>query len=319
MKALVLFSGGLDSTLAVKLLQEQEIKVVGYHFSSPFLTEGKEEIQKSAEYLGIPLIIEEAGSEYFKMLKNPEHGYGSAINPCIDCRIFVLRRAKETAERLNIPIIATGEVLDERPMTQTKNNLKTIEKEANLKDRILRPLSARKLPKTKYEKRNLVKREKLLGIQGRSRKNQLALAEKYQIKNFPTPAGGCLLTEEGFGRKVKDLFENKEKITREDVQTLKLGRHFRSKDSKIIVGKDEEENKNLLKFKDKFNYVFEVPNYGSPITLLEGKSIKLAARLTARYSDAEGKEVTVKYGKQKPNKRIVVSPATQKEIEKVRI
>lgn len=319
MKALVLFSGGLDSILAIKLLQEQGINVIAYHFTSPVLTENLVNIKKTANELKVKLIIEEAGSDYFKMLRKPKHGYGSAINPCIDCRIFILKKAKKVAKKISAKFIATGEVLGERPMTQVKQSLDLIEKESSLKNKLLRPLSARLLPETEAEKRRYVKREQLLDIQGRTRKKQLDLAKKYNLKDYPTPAGGCLLTQKEFAERLRDLFKHKKIVNSDDIYLLRFGRHFRYKNSKIIVGRNEKDNNELLKLKKKTYIILEVPDVGSPVTILQGNELEFAAKLTARYSDSKNNKILVKYGKQKPIKSLFVSPATQKQVEEYMI
>lgn len=304
-KAVLLFSGGLDSCLAAKILQKQ-IDLYGVHFISPFF---EQDLTKLAKQINLPLKTIELKEDYIEMLRKPKHGYGKNINPCIDCKIFMLKKAKEYAKQINAKFIVTGEVLNERPMSQHKKALMLIEKEANLKNQILRPLSAKVLPKTIAEK--YVKKEKLLAIQGRSRKPQLELAKKYKLKGYSTPAGGCLLTQEQYARKVKDLFKNKKIITIDDCKLLKLGRHFRYKNSKIIVGRNEQENKQISKFKGILLEPLDVPG---PTTLLQGKDIKIAAALTARYSDSKGK-TKIKYN----NKIISAAPLKDKEIEKLRI
>ncbi len=211
--------------------------------------------------------------------------------------------------------IFTGEVLNQRPMSQYKKALDIIEKESGLKGLILRPLSAKLLPETIPEKKGWINRDKLLAIKGRSRKEQISLANKFNL-NYPCPAGGCLLTEKEFAKKIRDLFKHKKKINSDDMKLLKLGRHFRLKD-KIIVGRNERENKMLLKLKGK-SIVFEVPDIGSPTTLLQGKSkkaIKVAAQLTAFYSDNKDKKVRVNYN----GKSIVVNQINKEEVEKLRI
>lgn len=329
MKALALLSGGLDSRLAIKLLQEQGVKVEALHFKLPF--EGcclPDCAFKFAQLEGIRLHIIDATKgkpfqEYLKLVRKPRYGYGSGINPCIDCRIFMLKKAKKLAKRINADFIVTGEVLGERPMTQTRHALELIEKRAGLRNKILRPLSAKAFPETEAEKKGWVNRNKLLEIKGRRRTPQLDLAKKYKLKDFPMPGGGCTLCEKEFAKKVKDILKYKKRIKPEDIQLLKVGRHFRIKNNKIIVGRDEMENKILMKIKYKADYVFEVPNYGSPITLLQGKKIKksiqLAAKLTASYSDAKGKKVLVKYGKEKPLKKIIIKQISKQKASEFRL
>lgn len=325
MKALALLSGGLDSTLAVKLILDQGIEVVAINFTSPFCLCGRGgcgavEVTKK---FGIPLKVIHCGEEYLDVIRKPKYGYGKNMNPCIDCRIYMLKKAKEYAQEIGAAFIFTGEVIGQRPMSQHKKALDIIETEAGLKGKILRPLSARLLPKTEAETKGWVEREKLLDIRGRSRKKQLELAERYEINDYPCPAGGCLLTYREFANKVKDLFEHKEKITMKDTLLLKVGRHFRFNKNKIIVGRDEEENKQLRRLKKVDDYSFEVPDCGSPITILQGpkreEAIEMAARLTVRYSDANENEVVVKFGEEKMSKTITVSKLSKEEIEKLRI
>lgn len=325
MKALALLSGGLDSTLAVELILDQSIEVVALNFTSPFCLCGRGGCGAIgiARQLKIPIKIINSGEDYLKVIRKPKHGYGKNMNPCIDCRIFMLNKAKKYAEEIGASFIFTGEVLDERPMSQHRKALDIIETEAGLKGKILRPLSARLLPKTEAEKKGWIDRKKLLDIRGRSRKRQLELAKSYRINDYPCPSGGCLLTYKEFAGKVRDLFEHKKRIRMKDVLLLKIGRHFRSKKSKILVGRNKDENKRLRNLRDSNDYYFEVPNCGSPVTLLQGpktkKAIEMAAALTAQYSDSEENETAVKFGREKMNRSITGLKLSDEEIEKLRI
>jgi len=324
-KALALLSGGLDSTLAVKLLLEQGIDVEAINFVSPFCLCGRGGCGASevAKKFQIPLKFVSVGEDYLKVVRKPKHGYGRNMNPCIDCRIFMLKKAKKYARETGAAFIFTGEVLDERPMSQHFKALKTIEEEAGLKNRVLRPLSAKVLPETLIEKRGLVDREKLLGFQGRSRKKQIELARVFSIADYPCPAGGCLLTYKEFADKVRDLFENKNRVGLKDIALLKLGRHLRYGKNKIVVGRNESENKTLLQMKSPSDYYFEVPNSGSPITILQGtktkKAIQKAAALTAYYSDEKSPEVLVRFGKNSLDRETKVSKLNKEEVETLRI
>ncbi len=317
-KTLGLFSGGLDSILAAKLIQKQGIKIELINFTTPFFP--SRNAIKMAKQLKLKLKEIDVTKDYLKMLRKPKHGYGSEMNPCIDCKIFMLKKAKKYAKRINAKFIFTGEVLGERPMSQNKRALQLIEREAGLKGRLLRPLSAKLLPITEAEKK-WVDRNKLLGIGGRKRDKQMKLAKKFKIKQYPSPSGGCLLTYKEYAKKIKDLLKNRKNITKADLELLKIGRHFRFKNNKIIVGRNEKENKKLLELKQKTDYIFEVPNIGSPITVLKGlktkEAIKIAAKLTARYSDSKGK-TKVKYGK-KLEKAIIVINIKESKIKKLRI
>jgi len=324
MKALILLSGGLDSRLALKIMQEQ-VKTEAVHFKLPF--EGcclPDCSFKFSQLQGIKLHIIDLTKgklfqDYLKLIKNPKHGYGSSLNPCIDCRIFMLKKAKQLMKKINAKFLVTGDVLGERPMTQLKHKLKLIEKKSKLEGKILRPLSAKLLEETEAEKNKWINRGKLYAIRGRKRKEQIKLAKKFKLKDFPNPAGGCILCEKGFSNKLKDLFEHKKRISFKDIQLLRIGRHFRYKKEKIIVGRNEKENDLLKILKDKQDYQLEVPDIGSPLTVLKGKSLEKAASLTARYSDSKDKKVLVKYGKKSLNKNLTVKKITERDIEKIRV
>ena len=324
-KALALLSGGLDSILATKLLLNQGIEVEAINFTSPFCLCGKGGCgaHKFADELNIPLKTIRVGNEYLKMLRNPKHSYGKNFNPCIDCRIFMFKRAKNYAKEIGASFIFTGEVLGERPMSQHKNAMYLIEQEAGLKGRILRPLSAKLLPETPMETEGLVDRSKLLAITGRSRKPQIKLAKELEIFQYPCPSGGCLLTYKEFAAKVRDLFNHKKRVVESDIALLKIGRHFRFGLNKIVVGRNHKENQSLLRSKKTPDYYFEVPDFAGPITILQGrktkKSIEAAAGLTAYYSDNTNPTVIVNYGKKKLDKAIYVIKPIYSEIQKLRI
>ena len=324
-KALALLSGGLDSTLATELILKQGIDVVAMNFTSPFCLckKGGCGATEAAKQLGVPLKVVNVGEEYLKMVRKPKHGYGRNMNPCIDCRIFIVKKAKKYAKEIGASFIFTGEVLDERPMSQHFKAMKIIEEEAGLKGKILRPLSARLLPETVIEKKGLVNRKKLLDIHGRSRKPQIKLAEEFNIKDYPCPAGGCLLTYKEYANKLRDLFKHKKRCSMADVALLKVGRHFRLGENKIIVGRNEAENRILTAKKARNDYCFEVPDVGGPITVLQGaktkKAVRTAAALTAFYSDAKSGKVNVNFGRENLNKSVIVSVPDRAEVESLRI
>jgi len=325
MKALALLSGGLDSALAVKLVKEQGINVVAVNFTSPFCLCGKGGCGAAgiAKQLQISLKTVRLGKDFLQILKKPKFGYGRNMNPCIDCRILMFTKAKRYAQKVGASFLFTGEVLDERPMSQHRKALDIIDTEAKLRGKILRPLSARLLPETEAEKQGWIEREKLLEIEGRSRKKQIELAEKFNITDYPCPAGGCLLTYKEFAAKVRDLIEHNENLEMRDISLLKIGRHFRLNKNKIIVGRNKDENRRLLTLKDDDEYIFEVPDCGSPITLLQGPKIKetieTAAALTARYSDSKEETTTVMYGDEKMDRTIVISKLDDEKIDGLRI
>ena len=324
-KALGLLSGGLDSILATEMIQKQGIEVIAFNVKSPFCLckKGGCAAVDASKQLNVPLKVVAAKEEYLRMLRNPKHGYGRNMNPCIDCRIFLFKKAKKYAKEIGAGFIFTGEVLDERPMSQHYPAMKLIEKEAGLEGKVLRPLSARLLPETEAEKKGLVDRAKLLDIQGRSRKPQFKLAEEYGIKDFPCPAGGCLLTYEEYAKKIRDLFAHKKRISMADIALLRIGRHFRFGKNKIIVGRNEEDNKLLTTRKTKSEFFFELPHIVGPVTILQGPktkaAIETAAKLTASYSDAKSGEVIVKFGRETLGKSITVTLPQKAEVDKLRV
>jgi len=305
-KAIALLSGGLDSILAARIIADQGIEVTGIYFSSPFWSNEEKEkifIKEVEEQNNFKIIIKQVGDEYLEIVKNPLHGWGKNINPCIDCKIFMLKKAKEMMESSGANFIVTGEVIGQRPMSQHKGALNLILKETGLDGLLVRPLCAKNLPATIPEDKGWIERVKLYDAAGRSRKVQFMLAKKFKIDKFTSPAGGCLLTEKKFAPKLMDLFKHNENPTMHDVELLKYGRHFRYKNNKIIVGRNKIEN-NILQIKKNNNdYEFEVPDCGSPVTILQGDknndSIILSAQLTALYSDNNENKVQVKYKDEK--------------------
>jgi tRNA-uridine 2-sulfurtransferase len=323
-KGLAMFSGGLDSILAIKLIQKQGVEVEALNFSGFFCScKAGSGVAESAKRLGVPLKTVEMDERYLRMLRNPKHGYGRNMNPCVDCKIFMLKEAKKYAKEIGAAFVFTGEVLDERPMSQHYPALKTIEEKSGLKGRLLRPLSARLLPETVAEKSGLVKRDMLLAVRGRSRKPQIALAREFGVTSYPSPAGGCLLTESEFANRLRDLFQHRKRCSVADVALLRLGRHFRLGENKFIVGRNEVENKALVAGKAVGDYVLEIPDVAGPITILQGrktkKAVEAAAALTAFYSDAKTTHVTVNYGKEKLDKTTNVKVPTREEIERMRV
>ena len=302
-KGLVLLSGGLDSILAAKILKNQGIKVVALSFRSYFFNEGA--AKKAAKSLRIPLKVVDFSEEHLKMVKNPKHGYGKSMNPCIDCHALMLKKAKEIihpvkslrskfnrVKKDKFDFVATGEVLGERPMSQNIKALKIIEIQSSLKGYLLRPLSAKLLKETIPEQKGLVDRKKLFDISGRSRKRQIALAKKWQIQYYPMPAGGCLLTDPVFSQRSKELFQLFPQCNGNDVELLKHGRHFIQDKTKIIVGRNEKENKAIKKLAKRGDILIEMANYPGPLTLVRNYTkkkisqeiIKKAKDLTQCYS-----------------------------------
>jgi hypothetical protein len=297
-KAVALLSGGLDSTLAVKVMLEQGIEIEALNFTSPFCTctgknaGCKSEAVRVAEEFGVPIKVMNKGLEYLEVVRNPRHGYGKAINPCVDCRIFLLTKAREYLKESGADFVITGEVLGQRPMSQRRHTLRIIERESGLEGLLLRPLSAKHFPETTPEKEGWVDREKLLAIQGRSRKEQMELAEELDVTNYPCPAGGCMLTEVSFAPKVRDLFDHSGELDMRDFRLLKLGRHFRlGPRTKLLIGRNEAENETLIAHAQPREATIRWIGGGSPIGLLTGivtpEMIETASRILLRYTRAE--------------------------------
>jgi tRNA U34 2-thiouridine synthase MnmA/TrmU len=282
-RALVLFSGGLDSILATKLLMEQGIKVEGLTLKSCFWK--TDYAKEASKKLGIKLKIVDFSKEHLKMIKCPKHGYGKNMNPCIDCHSLMFKIAKSIMQKENFDFVATGEVLGERPMSQNKNSLELIEKESGLIGHLLRPLSAKLLESTEIEKKGLVDREKLLDIRGRSRKKQLTLAKKWKIKDYPTPAGGCLLTDPEFSKRLRELLDKYPKILENDIKLLKIGRHFWNKGNKIIVGRNHKENLAIKRLRQKNDVLIELQGLTGPTTLVRNYGKKISKELIKKAKD----------------------------------
>ncbi len=341
-RAIGLLSGGLDSTLAARVLLEQGIEVIGINYSTGFCMNDhrramarpdedpkrmRNEGLRAGADLGIPIEVLDAGEAYLRMVLNPKHGYGKRANPCIDCRIFMIHGAAEYMREHGGHFVFTGEVLGQRPMSQHMQALRLIEKECGLAGYLLRPLSARFLPPTIPEQLGWVDRERLLSISGRSRKEQMALSQRWGIQDYPQPSGGCcFLADESFAKRFHDKREHSrpEEIRREELVLLKVGRHFRlSPEVKIIVARDEAENHFLSRFEG-LGWRFEALGCGSPITLVEGEPDedlkRLIAAITARYSDRRSEPfVEVAARRNGHEERLQVPPAAEQVLEACRI
>lgn len=303
-KAVALFSGGLDSMLAIKLMLEQGVEVHALNFLTIFCTCTSKgcmyQATKAAKELGVPLKVMNITKEYMEVVKNPKYGHGRGMNPCIDCRIFTFKKAKEFMKEMGASFVITGEVLGQRPMSQRKNAIEIIEKESGLKGLIVRPLSAKFFEPSLPEKAGIVDRDRLLDIQGRQRIRQIALAEELGVNDYPCPAGGCLLTDKGFSNRLKDLLEHKPEYELSDLHILKTARQFRiNKRAKLFVGRNQRENEILLSFSELGDYIFDVVDIPSPIGLVRGevteKDISLSSSIMVRYSDAKSQSAKVSY------------------------
>jgi tRNA-uridine 2-sulfurtransferase len=322
MKALGLMSGGLDSMLAARLVLESGVEVEAITFETPFCP-CAERAAQAAKTIGIPLKVVHTGSDYLRMVRNPKFGYGKNVNPCVDCHIFMVKKAKRYAKEIGAKFIFTGEVMGQRPMSQHRQQLDIVADEAGLKGKLVRPLSAKLLPKTEAEKKGYITEASLRGIWGRSRKPQIDLTRIFDIANYAAPAGGCLLTEHEYAKKLRDLFNHKRRFTARDVDMLRVGRHFRMGNNKIVVGRNQTENTALLQLKGKADLAFEVPNCGSPTAILQGPKTKAAiaqaAELTAFHSDKKGGQVEVNFGKESLNRKITITVPDRAEVDKIRI
>ncbi|MCK4285839.1 MAG: hypothetical protein KAX18_06535 [Candidatus Lokiarchaeota archaeon] len=306
-----LVSGGLDSLTACLLLQQQGIKIIGLNIKSPFclcdkvLSHSDCGLNLFHEKLGIKVYSLSKGDDYLEIVRNPKFGYGKNLNPCIDCRIYILKKAIEFNEQVKADFIFTGEVLNQRPKSQHMNALKIVEKESGLEKKLLRPLSALHLEPTIYEEQGLIDRTKLLGINGRSRKIQLDLARQHKLLDEYFACGGCLLTDQNFSNRMKDYLKFTKNLLIGDISILREGRQFRFHNTKIIVGRNEIENNHLLQLKKSDDLIMEVEDISGPVTIVQGEineaSIKFAAALTLRYSDSKDSQSKVVYGKDYKN------------------
>ncbi len=272
-KAVGLISGGMDSILAVKLVQDQRIEVYAVYFVMPWGQGNLTRCQGLAAQLGVHFKESYLGNEYLEMLKNPQYGYGSAFNPCIDCHRFMVQRAAEYMKDIGADFVFTGEVMGQRPMSQVKRCLPLIDKGTEIEGKLVRPLSARLLDETIPEREGLIDRSKLLGLSGRSRKAQFDLAKQFGITGFSAPAGGCLLTEKPFGNRLKDFLSG---ICRDAKETnaLCFGRYFRiNEQCAVMIGRDEQENLALEACGFEGDYVIELPEIAAPLALVKGSGI----------------------------------------------
>ena len=302
-KVVALLSGGLDSQLAVKMMQKQGFEVSAVAIKTPFCDFdcGRGcgfEIRERADDLDVNLKTVYLGDEYIEMLKHPKHGIGAGFNPCIDCRSMMFDAAKKHMEEIGAEFIISGEVLGQRPMSQHAPALRTIENESDLVGKIVRPLSAALLPETDPEKDGLIKRENLGMIRGRTRRGQLDMAKKYGIENPPNAGGGCLLTEPHFGIKAKDLFSHTKNPTINDIDLLKIGRHFRlDEETKFIVGRNKDENEMIKAISLPGDILLEAKDFVGPVSILRGSNakqhLKFASSITLRYSDAPNIEQAI--------------------------
>lgn len=290
--AIGVISGGLDSSLAATLINKQEVEIHLLHFIMPWKTQASKSIEKLASTLNANLIAHQLDDTYIELLKKPKYGYGAAFNPCIDCHIFMFKTARKYLKELNADFVFTGEVLAQRPMSQMRDKLVLIEKECDLEGRLLRPLSALLLDPTIPEKEGLIDRTKLMNISGRGRKQQIELAEKLGITDYPQPAGGCLLTDKNFGLRTKDLLNNPFNGYKEMI-SLQYGRYFRINEQfKAILGRDESENNKLMENARPEDHIVILDNAQGPVLVLKGESptsgiLKICGGIVKHFSKSK--------------------------------
>ena len=311
-KAVSLISGGLDSLLATKVVMDQGVHVEGINFYTGFCVEGhthaiRKKDQKKpkrnnalwvAEQLGIKLHIIDVIEEYKDVLINPKHGYGANLNPCLDCKTFMVSKAQEWIEKNDFDFIITGEVIGQRPMSQRKDTMPVVARESGAGDRLLRPLCAWNLPETLPEREGWVVRKEMYDFSGRTRKPQMALAEEFGFVDYAQPAGGCcFLTDKNYSDKLVDMWKHHSSRDYEldDIMLLKVGRHIRPRDNfKMIVGREEGENKFMEGYRKQFISLF-CQSHSGPLVLIDGDDLSdddlaLAASIAARYGQGRSAE-----------------------------
>ena len=282
-QVVALFSQGLDSILAIKIIQQQGLKVQAIKFITPFFgyeIKGRETefCDKIKATYNIDLTIIDLTEDYLEMLAAPQYGYGKNFNPCLDCKIMMLNQARILAESGPAECIVTGEVVGQRPFSQRRDTMRRIEKLSLTEGLLLRPLSAKLLTPTKAEERGIIDREQLFDFSGRGRKPQIALAKKLKITNYPTPAGGCLLTDPGFAKRVKTLYQNTSIPTAKDLNLLKYGRFYplEKSSSFVIVGRNRDDNKQLLTTAAENHFILHLTEMPGPVAILKGEKDHLA-------------------------------------------
>jgi len=316
LKAIALFSGGLDSVLAVKIIQKQGIEVEGLYIDNGFESNKNKipSLQKKAEEIGIKLHIADVKQTYIdQILFSPLYGYGKNFNPCIDCHAFMIKTAKEYMNMLNASFIISGEVVGQRPMSQRLPALNAVNKLSNAQGLILRPLSAKLLPKTLPEINGWVDRDKLYAISGRDRKTQLRLAKEFNLQNFESPAGGCLLTDINFSKRLKDYHELLP-LTPNEIDLLKVGRHFNVEGTKIVISRNKDENDVIKRYKGNIFTLAYPKGFPGPIGVLPANSNadikKIAADMIVSYSKSDKGEVLI------DNQTVIGEKKEKKEFQK---
>lgn len=330
-KAFSLFSGGLDSILATRLIMDQGIEVIGLHFITPFF--GYQKKGREAQYLdkwqklyGISARIIDVSEEYLQIIHHPRYGYGRNFNPCIDCKIFLFSKAKAIMEEEDGDFLISGEVLGQRPMSQRPDALRIVERDSGTEGLLLRPLCAQRLKPTRPELLGLVDREKLLAFSGRSRKPQLELAAAMGLSNLPTPAGGCYLTDPILAQRFQKYFAQNPFPSLNEILLLMVGRHFQLPGgAHLLVGRKEKENQIILSLHQQGDLLLKAQGIPGPLGLVRGeveeKGLYLAAAIVARYGKAKAETIVrIIYGPDWENLHglLTVKPARDEEIDPLR-
>jgi len=317
-----LISGGLDSMLAARLLLEQGIAVTGIAFVTPFF--GSKNAELAAERVGFPLLVRDITAPHLVIVKDPPSGYGRLMNPCIDCHALMLRVAGEVMDAEGFDFLFTGEVLNERPMSQSLRNLNRVANLSGRPGRVLRPLSARRLKETEVEREGLVDRARLLNLEGRSRQRQFELARGWGLTEYPNPAGGCLLTDPGFSRRLKDLLDHGPEAGAHELELLKIGRQFRIRAGvKATVGKNAVHNAALTALRGPGDLLLRTGGVPGPVMIISGAAseadIAIGAGICARYSDGSDGRVRIVVEGDAGSRELLVDPIAPDELVARRI
>ena len=324
-KAIGLFSGGLDSILATRLITEQGVTVVALNFKTPFAVPGRipdeERLSKMAQLVGASLVSVDVGDDYLQIVAKPPMGYARQLAPCLDCIVYMLAKAKQLAREIHADFVFTGEVVGQRAVCQNKRALKAIERAAVLEGRLVRPLSAKLLEPTIPELTGLVRRERLLDLKGRSRRRQIRLAHEFGIFDYPIPGTGCMLLDKNYAARTRELVAH-EQLTLHDIELLKVGRHFRlDSGAKVVIGRNEQENRTLEALARPEDVVCKPVEVMGPSVLLRAKKqtkkdSEIAVRIGARFSDApDGKAVKFACG----DKTVSVKPYADEDMTAWRV
>jgi tRNA-specific 2-thiouridylase len=295
MKSICVFSGGLDSMLAAEAIRAQGVDVLALFFETPFF--GPAKARKSARAMDLRLKVVNITRRHLEVVRHPKSGYGSAMNPCVDCHALMFRIAGEMLESEGASFVFTGEVLGQRPMSQNRGSLNRVANESGLHGLLVRPLSAKRLPPTIPEESGWIQRDQLFDFQGRSRKPQMEMAKRLSISGYPLPGGGCLLTEKGFSRRLKDLLTDRSDVETRELELLKSGRHFRiGPHTKLVVGRNKEENETIQTLAGEQNIILKSVSVPGPTALLSGElsgdTLDMAAAITAAYGNTAGRNVS---------------------------